>query len=218
MDAHANKNLWEPCILSEEFVHDMILECNKMKLDKSLKLVTKEDHQKSLKAPPSGEASSHGSSSRSSWDCDSSSNTDSATTVGDNTGENNGEENSREDNKDSEEKDHHQDPTPEEIDDANKAQPEDAGKEGRWRCFRCIHPFSSETCLSITKKLSLKSAIVSNVLFERKASNYNSPKQLTVCVTNKKLIRIIQKCILRKSDQVLEQIDYMFVAIHHQHP
>jgi len=79
-------------------------------------------------------------------------------------------------------------------------------------CCDCL----SEMCLSFTNKQLQKSAIISKVVWENKVANYSaSPKQLLVCVTNKKLIRIVQKHILSKSDRVTGQIDYTFLAIHH---
>ena len=52
MDSPANKHLWEPWVLSEEMVHDMIAEYQKRFPDKCLKLITKEEHKKSQKDPP----------------------------------------------------------------------------------------------------------------------------------------------------------------------
>ena len=143
MDSPANKNLWEPWVLSQEMVHDMIAEYQRRFPDKCQKLITKEEHENSQKEAPPGDAARSSSSSSSSSDSGSS------TTVGNGTGQNHGEDDIEEgsDKEGSDEEDHQKDPTPEDIDDASKAGPEDAGKEGGGRCFRCSRPFSSTSLI-----------------------------------------------------------------------
>jgi len=151
MDSPVNKDLWEPWSLSEDVVHDMIRVHNDKFPDKCLKLITKEEHEKSLKKAP-GSASSSSSSSSDDSDSDSSGST---TTVGDKAGENIPEEASnkevqvlQEDSNDSEEEGSEEeeprtDPTAEQLDDKSRARPEDAEKEGGGRCFRCQRVFSA---------------------------------------------------------------------------
>ena len=156
MDSNANKELWEPWSLSEEVVHDMIKVHDEKFPDKCIKLITKEEHEKTRKTAPPDNPSA--SSSSSSDDSDSSG---SETTVGDSARETIQEEGSgKEGNVDINDSDEQedvgvsvdeesrQDPTPEELDDQSRARPEDAGKEGGGRCFRCGRCFSA-LCLIV---------------------------------------------------------------------
>jgi len=117
MDSPANKELWEPWSLSEEVVHDMIKVHNNKFPDKCIKLITKEEHEKTRKtAPPDNPSSSSSSSSSSSDDSDSSG---TATTVGGNAGETIQEEGSdKEGNVDIDDSDEEED-----IDDSDEEEP-----------------------------------------------------------------------------------------------
>jgi len=127
-------------------VHDIIRVRDDKFLDKCLKLITKEEHEKPLKKAPGSASSSSSTSS------DDSKSSGSTTTVGDKGGENILEEASDKEvqddsdgskEEDSEEEEPRTDPTPEQLDDQSRARSEDAGKEGGGRCFRCKQLFSA---------------------------------------------------------------------------